>query len=275
MNQNTIVHLAASFMIVLLVIVGTSSSSLGLLSLLVIALAGLAALLILLLAFADFLVFPLITILLDWEIVPFQNYVIPKQQDAVLKYVNNIYYATGYVGANIYNYVFAQESVEDDQVAMVAAPDKWEKATMNIHFPFKYHVISSADNVQTYREELETKRGLYEFQYSREASATSPNQMAMENLQRQIRVMQAKIDRVGSGEKPLNTIMYIESTAVGVSKKEASDNLTKQLNQLQTIFNVFDLSMVRVYGRELYQLHRMNYIIPSLDELKAQFQEQT
>ncbi|MDE1767986.1 MAG: hypothetical protein KGH62_01330, partial [Candidatus Micrarchaeota archaeon] len=89
------------------------------------------------------------------------------------------------------------------------------------------------------------------------------------------RVMQAKIDRVGSGEKPLNTIMYIESTAVGVSKKEASDNLTKQLNQLQTIFNVFDLSMVRVYGRELYQLHRMNYIIPSLDELKAQFQEQT
>jgi hypothetical protein len=44
--------------------------------------------------------------------------VIPKEQDSVVKYVNNKYYATGYLSANIYNYVFAAESVEEDENAL-------------------------------------------------------------------------------------------------------------------------------------------------------------
>lgn len=272
MDQNTILHLVASLLIVLLVIVG--SSSLGIFSLLTITIALFAALVILLLQYADYLVFPVVTRLLAINIIPFKNYAIPKEQDSVTKYINNVYYATGYISANIYNYVFAAESVEEDESAMVLAPDKWEKATMNIHFPFKFHLISAAQDIQVFRDELETKRGLYEFQYSKEGSATSPNPMGMENIERQIRVVQARIDRLGSGEKPINCIMYIESTAIGVSEKEARDSLTKQLNELQTVFNVFDLSMTRVYGRELYLLQKMTYIVPTLNELGNMFNQQ-
>ncbi len=273
MDQNTIFHLAASLLVVLLVIIG--SSNYGLFSILLIALALITAALILILAFADYLIFPTITRIMHISITPFKNYMIPKEQDSVVKNVNGMYYATGYVAANVYNYVFAAEAVEEDQSAMILAPEKWEKATMNIHFPFKFHLISSAEDIQQFRDELETKRGLYEFQYSREASSGSPNPMGLESLQRQMRVIQARIDRLGSGEKPINSIMYIESTAVGISEKDARDSLTKQLNELMTVFNVFDLSMVRVYGRELYLLQKMNYIIPTLTELKAQFQQQT
>ncbi len=272
MDQNTLFHLVVSLFIVLLVIVGDQGYS-GFVFV-VIPIALFAALIILLLNYADFLVFPVITRLLRINIIPYKNYVIPKEQDAVIKYTNNVYYATGFMAANIYNYVFAQESVEEDEVALILAPDKWEKATMNVHFPFKFHLVSAAEDIQNYRDELETKRGLYEFQYSRELSATNPNPMGMENLQRQIRVVQARIDRLGSGERPVNSAMYIESTAAGVTEKDARDNLTKQLNELQTVFNVFDLSMIRVYGRELYLLHKMTYIIPTLNELNIQFQQQ-
>jgi hypothetical protein len=63
------------------------------------------------------------------------------------------------------------------RMRLILAPDKWEKATMNVHFPFKFHLISAAEEIQHFREELETKRGLYEFQYSRESTATNPNPM--------------------------------------------------------------------------------------------------
>ncbi len=273
MDQNTVFHLAVACLVVLLVIVG--SSNYGLLQLIVVVLALFAVLVILLMAFADFLVFPTFTRIFNIIIIPSKNYLIPKEQDALVKYTNNIYYATGFIAANVYNYVFAAESVEEDDQALALAPEKWERATMNIHFPFKFHLISAAEDIQNYRDELETKRGLYEFQYSREASATNPNPMGLEALQRQMRVVQARIDRLGSVEKPVNSIIYIESTAVGVSDKDARDTLTKQLNELTTVFNVFDLSMSRVYGRELYLLHKMNYVIPTLQELKDQFQQQT
>ena len=81
----------------------------------------------------------------------------------------------------------------------------------------------------------------------------------------------ARIDRIGEGERPVNSVMYIESTAVGVSQKEAMDRLTNQLNELSTVFNIFDLSIARIMGREMYLLHNFNYRIPDLAELTSGF----
>ena len=69
-------------------------------------------------------------------------------------------------------------------------------------------------------------------------------------------------------------MLYFESTAVGISEKDALDALTNQLNQIQTIFNGFDLSIIRVVGREMYLLFKLNYTLPNIEELKAEFQAQ-
>ena len=68
--------------------------------------------------------------------------------------------------------------------------------------------------------------------------------------------------------------MYIESTAVGVSQKEAMDVLNNQLAHLQTVFNSFDLSIIRVVGREVHHLYGMNYRITNLEEMTKLFQVQ-
>jgi len=68
--------------------------------------------------------------------------------------------------------------------------------------------------------------------------------------------------------------MYIETTAVGVSEKEAMDALTNQLNHLQTLFGAFDLNIMRVTGRELYYLFTMNYAIPEVEALDQIFEAQ-
>ena len=272
MDENLIIYLSVSLVIVLLVM--ASASPFGMFGIAIDLLAILTAVVILLIAFADFLIMPLISKLLNITIVPAKNFTITSGQDAVVKYSNGIYYATGYLTANVYNYVFSAERPTEAEPELIAAPEKWEKAIMNIHFPFKFNMVSASEDIQNYRDELETKRGLLEFQYSKEMQSGSPSQMGLEEMQRRINVLQTNIDKIGEGEKPVNSIMYIESTAVGVSLKEATDALANQLSELQTIFNVFDLSLMRITGREVYVLFSFNYLVPSLNELLATFNVQ-
>ncbi|EQD57516.1 hypothetical protein B2A_04761, partial [mine drainage metagenome] len=70
------------------------------------------------------------------------------------------------------------------------------------------------------------------------------------------------------------SMMYIETTAVGITLSDAMSKLTQQVDQLQTVFNVFDLSLVRVVGREMYGLYKLNYYIPTMDEIISSFQFQ-
>ncbi len=261
MDEATLMYLGISSMVILLLLV--NAGTFGPFTILLVILALIAIIMLFLINYADFLLFPLLTNILKLNIIPAKNYYIPKEQNCVIKNINGIYYATGYLTANLYNYVFTKEESIDDETLMIEAPTRWERALMSIKFPFKYNLIVSSQDVQSYREELEGKLSLLEFRLSKEMSSGNPSQMTVDDLQRQIRVIQARIDRLSSGERPVQSLMYIESTAAGISEKAAKDALTSQLNQLQTIMNGFDLNIIRVTGRELYYLFKFNYFIPN------------
>jgi hypothetical protein len=266
MDEESILYLAATLAIVAMVIF--SLGNYGPFAILVAIMAILAAAAIIILNFADFLIFPAFTYILGIQTIPAKDYYIPKSQNCIIKNVNGLYYATAYLTANIYNYVFTAERAEssNDDSSLIAGPEKWEKIVMNTGFPFKFHLISSAEDIQKYREEIEGKRGLLEFQISKEMQQSLPKQMVIDDLQRRINIMQARLDRLSTGERPVNVLMYIETVAVGVSEKEAMDNISNQINQLSTIFNSFDLSMTRITGRELYVLFRYNFALPTSKE---------
>ncbi|MDE1823536.1 MAG: hypothetical protein KGI00_04390 [Candidatus Micrarchaeota archaeon] len=273
MDQSTIIYLSVTGLMALFIFLGPSY---GPLSIPVRILAVLAVILILIINFADFLVFPLFTKLLGISMVPAKGYMIPKTQDSVIKNVSGLFYATGYLTANIYNYVFtAEEMVQGEEQDMAGGPDKWEKAVMSIDFPFKFNVMTVAHDIQKFREDLEGKRSFLEFQYSKEMGSGNPSPSFIDELQRKMRVIEMRMDRLGQGERPVDSVMYMETTAVGVSQKEATDKLTEQLSHLQTVFNVFDLSITRVVGRELYLLHKYNYIVPEIKDLNANFTVQS
>jgi hypothetical protein len=105
-------------------------------------------------------------------------------------------------------------------------------------------------------------------------NTSNPSQLTIEELQRKMNIIDARMDRLSKGERPIDALMYIETTAVGISEKEAVDSLTNQLNHLQTLFNSFDLSITRIVGRELYYLFTLNYAIPDRDKLAQIFSEQ-
>ncbi len=269
MDEETIMYLGISCIPPFVILITAAST--GIMGIILGIFAVIAVALILMINYVDFMIFPVVTGLLGIKIQLSKDHYCPKEQNRIIKYTNGIYYATGYLTANLYNYIFRAEGIENsDDSEIILAPEKWERIVMNIDFPFKFNVITNPKDVQKYREDLEGDRGFLEFQISRESNSSNPNQMTLTELQRKVNVLQAKIDRMSSGELPLNTIMYIETTGVGISEKDASDALTTQLNRLETVFHTFDLNIIRITGREIHTLHRLNYVLldpNSIDKL--------
>ena len=273
MDAETIFYISIPSVLILLLL--SALPRYGPFGIVIAILSLLSIILIFVINYADFLIFPAITQALGISVILANNYTAPKKQNCIIEYIGGIYYATGYLTANIYGYVFSAENVvEGEEAQLGGAPERWERIVSNVKFPFKYNIVSSAKDIQKYREELEGQRGFLEFQISRESNSTNPNQMTIEALRRRVSILQARIDRISTGERPLKSIMYMETTAVGVSEKEATDALELQLNQLETLFSSFDISMTRVIGREMHFLHRFNYRVYDFKSISSIFQEQ-
>ena len=214
--------------------------------------------------FADFIVFPLITGIFGITFQPFKDYKITKSQEAVVKNVNGLYYATGFVTANLFSFVFKAERVEEgEEYKQVQAVDIWEKAVMSIPFSFKFHVLSVARSIQEVRDELEGQRSYQEFQLSKSLNNKNTNEVMITDIQRKINVIQAQIDRISQGEKPIAALMYFETTAVGVSEKASLDALSAQVKQLQIAASALDVQLLRIAGRELYVLFKYSFALPT------------
>jgi hypothetical protein len=242
---------------------------------LIIVIAGLAV--IVMLNFADYLLVSMVFGALGITFEPAQGYKIVKDQNAVIKDVNGLFYATGYVTANLFAYSFRLETIDaEENTKLVNSPDVWEKAVMNIGFPFKFHVLSMGLDVQKVRDELEGKRSYQEFQLSRTLQSSSANEVTITNIQRKINILQREIDRISQGEKPIATTMYIETTAIGVSEKASLDALAQQINGIQIAFSSMDVDLTRIMGRELYTLFKFNFALPtSFEETATYFDQQT
>lgn len=276
MDEEGIMYLAFSMVIMLMALAFIPSVGKGIISILALVVVAIGILVVLMLNFADFLLVSLVFGYLGITIEPAQSYKIIKSQNAIVKEVNGLSYATGYVAVNLFDYAFKLERPpEDEEQKMLLAPETWERAVMNIGFPFKFHVISTGLDVQKVRDEFEGKRSYQEFQLSRAFQSTSNNEVVITNIQRKLNVIQAQIDRISIGEKPIATIMYIETTAIGVSEKAALDALTQQINDIRVSFSSMDVDMNRVMGRELYNLFNFSFALPTtIDQLSSYFDTQ-
>ncbi len=273
MDENTLIFMAFSIFAIMLALMNFGAY--GGIGIIVVFVAIIGIVLIFIINYADFLIFPLFTKLLNIKVLLAKGYYVPKGGEAVIKVVNGIYYATGYLTANIFNYVFTAEHLNAEEEAKLAeSPNVWERILMNISFPFKFNIISSAEEVQKFRDELEGKRGVLEYHLSKEMESQTPSQMVVDELQSKINTLQTRIDRLSAGERPINEVMYIETTSFGVSEKEALDKLSNQLEHLQTVFGSFDISINRVIGRELHMLFGMNYTLQPESEMSEMFATQ-
>ncbi|MGA2800729.1 MAG: hypothetical protein ABSE71_05400 [Candidatus Micrarchaeaceae archaeon] len=277
MDDQGVAYLAFCLVILLTSLSVLPSIGKGIVVIIALAIILVGVFVILILNFADFLFVSMVCSALGITIEPAAGYRIVKQQNAIIKNVNGLFYATGYVTANLFPYVFKLEAAaENEDVKLITSPENWERAVMNIGFPFKYHVLSTGMDVQKSRDELEGKRSYEEFQMSRALQNKSADETTITNIQRRLNILQSKMDRISQGEKPIATVMYVETTAIGVSEKAAVDALTQQINDLQISMSSMDVDLSRIMGREIYTLFNFNFGLPcTKEELEASFDMQS
>ncbi len=277
MDEEAIMFLSLCMIIVLIGFAMLSKFGGGVLSLIAAFMLVVTIAMLAVLNFADYLLVSLLFGAIGITFQPALNYKINKEQNAVVKEISGVYYATGYVSGNLFSFEFKQEQTEDDEKKMIQAPDNWERAVSNITFPFKFNVLSSGLSVQNVREELEGQRSYQEYQLSKVLSDSSGgSDVAVLEIQRKINVIQGKIERISRGEKPIGTVMYVETTAIGISEKAAVDALTRQISGLQIAMSPMNLDLQRVIGRELYTLFNINFVVPlSYEQTASYFDRQS
>ncbi len=276
MDSTGVIYLAFSLVIVLITFSFLPYFGPGLYRIIAVIVLLITVVLILMLNWIDFLVFPAVSRMLGITFQPMKDYRIVKSQDAIVKNVGGIYYAIGYLTANLFAYTFKAENPEEDVDSRIAeAPDRWERAVSGIDFPFKFHVLSCGRDVQKARDSLEGKRGYIEFQMARMAQSGKQTDTAMEELQRKQSIIQTQMDRISQGEKPISSIMYIETVGVGVTEKSAMDNLAAQEARLQVALSSLDVQIIKIVGRELYSIFNFNFSLPTqYDEIATNFDMQ-
>lgn len=276
MDEEGIIYMAFALVVLLVSLTFAARMGGGILSVIAALIVVVTACLVVILNFADYIVVSLGFSAMGLTFQPAAGYLINKQQNAAIKQVGGIYYATGYVTANLFSYEFKQELEQSDTEAkIIEAPLRWELAVTNIKFPFKYHLLSSGLNVQDMRDELEGKRSYQEYQMSKVMQEGKDN-MAIEELQRKINVLQRKMDRISGGEKPIGSVMYVETTAIGVSEKAAVDELERQIGALQIALSPMNVDLIRVIGRELYTLFKFSFAMPlNYEETRTYFDKQS
>jgi len=222
--------------------------------------------------FFDYLVLPFFTNIFGIIEIPAEGYEITKKQDAIIKYVNGIYYAVGYIGASIYEYILRREEPEENlEGRFIQGLELWERAVASMKFPIKFSIITFQRDLVEARRELEEQRDYWEYKLSKEMQATMPNAMEIDNIQRKIRILDVKLNRMSAGEKPLGVLMYASIYACGLSKEAALKNLDASIKEaMVTLGNALDLKISRLYGRDLKNAFLFEYIIPpSEKELDA------
>jgi hypothetical protein len=265
------------FTLMVIVIAFTLSSSFkGIANFIALIFIILSAVMVLAFGLGDTFVFPVLMSTLGVTFTVAKDNSMTKKEDAIIKNVGGLTYATGFITANLFQYTFKEEvTQQEDEMKLIQGPSNWERAISALKFPWKYNIVSVGLDVQKVRDDLEGKRSFQQFQLARLMQSSNPGQNAIEEIQRNINIIQAKMDRISQGEKPIATLMYVETTAVGVTEKAAMDQLETQIRAIQIGFSSQDVQLMRVVGRELYTLFRYGFSVPTtFGEIADMFDQQ-
>ena len=141
-DPEKLVYILFTGMIIFLAFILVSSFK-GIYSIIAMIFILIAAIFVFSIGLADSIIFPILMSTLGVTFQIAKDYKISRSQKEILKNVNGLNYATGYVTANLFPYTFKLESVPaEEESKFIQAPVNWERAVSTLNFPWKFKVDS-------------------------------------------------------------------------------------------------------------------------------------
>jgi len=265
MNERTLIAVCIGINL-LCTLLSLSLPNLGQFRLVATFVSVLSAIFSLLIWKVGFIILPFITRFLKVSEVRVGGFEIPPSQEVIIKNVGGIYYATMYVFCRFYE--SAAVGVEEQEAPYM---DMWERAVASVNFPFKFCVMTYIEDLVKFREDVETNRAAAQLKLGREREKPRPDAITLDKWDREVARQNEMLARLSSGEKPLGTIMYCMTTAVGVSAEAATATVKSQVNELKSTFsNALNIEVLNLFGEDMKKCFEWDVAIPpSPKDLKA------
>jgi len=231
----------------------------GILSLLGGFLSGLGAMFGILFWKYGYMLVPLITQRTNIIMMSDLGYEVPPTQDVVVKSTGGIFYASAFLGLNIFESA-TEKSAEEN----IAYSQFFERAISNIKYVTKVAYLLYVEDVGEKRKTIETKRAEAQLRLARERDKPQPDVLRVDKYEREVSVWDMQLQRLIKGVKPMGIIAYAQTTAVGLSKDAAMAGARTQANELRTVLaNALNVEVVLLSGDEMLKCFEWEKFFPT------------
>lgn len=202
------------------------------------------------------------------KVVEIRNgFEIPPSQDVIVRRIEGVWYASVYLGVRIFESV-----TEKDTNQKSLFMEYFERALAGTKVAAKFSTLVYVKDLSDYREKIETRRGVEEFNLGKLKRAKNPDLAAISKTERAIASHNAHLQRLANGEKPMDIIYYVMTTAQGTSREQAIDKAKIQGKELKsTLANALNVEVYSLTGEDMKRCFEWEYTLPtSQQELEEQ-----
>ena len=194
-----------------------------------------------------------------------RNFEIPPTQDVIVGKSGGNFLATVFLSARLYDSASEKQGAEKG-----ALGEMFEKAVASSGFPFKICALVSPLELKNELEEIRGKRSIAESRREKIASGKHGSETA--RLDREIAMWGRQIEKLTSGERPLEMVFYLSTTASGLTKEEAIARARSQGEELTVVVgSALSCEIVPLAGEEMKRCFWWDFFGPAdRDDLQDQ-----
>ena len=184
-----------------------------------------------------------------------RNFEMPPSQDVVVGKEAGSFLATVFLSARLY------ESASEGGAE--GAGKMFEKAISSAGFPFKVCCLVCPLPLRAELDEMKERRSLAESRRGKLPSGRG-NESERARLEREIAMWGRQIERLTSGEKPLEVVFYLSTTASGRTKEEAVSRARQQSEELSVVVgSALSCEITMAKGEALKRLFWWDFFGPA------------
>ncbi len=185
------------------------------------------------------------------------NYIINQERDAILKNTGTGWYCTKIMGIIFFE---SAEGKSKDEKGLLF--EMFEKAIASFKYPVKLSILIAPQDISEYVDTIKTKRSELEAKLAHGVGIEEQR-----NIERKITTLNRLLDRITSGEKPMDALAYVATTAFGTTREEAEIMAKRQAKEVSTIIaSTLNAEVRELKDLDLIKAFEFEYFVPETRE---------
>lgn len=144
----------------------------------------------------------------------------------------------------------------------------YERALSSLNYVYKISNMVCPIDLSPYIDRIKERRSKAESRLSEITSLPTNSNTGSEIalLKREIESCEKQLDKIQSGERPMQVVNYLMTTASSHSKDDAISKVKQQAAEIKTVVSsTLDTEVAPLYGEDMKKCFEWEYLLPEKD----------